>query len=144
MPGPKTIDDIREVNSDLKEVEREVRDFRNDVARATNDQNQKIHSVELEVRGASGKLDLIFLAQTDHETRIRSVERSVLKFAVWAALIGAALSILATQAARKFFDVNPPPRLVDQYLDDGRKKIRDMGQDNEAYLNRGRQNEGSK
>lgn len=136
MAGPSTIDDLREAKSDLKDVEREVRDFRNDVSRATNDQNQKIHAVELEVRGASGKLDLIFLAQTDHETRIRSIEKSVIKFAVWAGIIGAVLSIIATQIVRKVVDVQVSPSLAEKYLDDGRKKIRDMQEENEAWKHR--------
>lgn len=138
------MDDIKSVTGDLKDIEREVRDFRIDVGRATNDQNQKIHQVELEVNRASGKLDLIFLAQTDHETRIRSVERSVVKFAAWAAIIGAILSIAATQLFRKIMDDanKPPPRMVDQYLDEGRRRIEEMRRDNDAYLNRGKQHDG--
>lgn len=143
-PGPQTMDDIKSVTGDLKDIEREVRDFRIDVGRATNDQNQKIHQVELEVKGASGKLDLIFLAQTDHETRIRSVEKAVGKFTVWAAVLGAALSIAVTQIARKFFDdaTKRPPAMVDQYLEQGRRKIEEIRRDNEAYLNRGQQHDG--
>jgi hypothetical protein len=136
MPGPETIDStLREAKSDLKDVEREVRDFRNDVARATNDQNQKIHAVEIEVVGASGKLDLIFLAQTDHETRIRSVEKSVIKFAVYAILLGAALSIIATQLFRKFMDTPPPVKLTETYMntDDGRKRIQELEDSVRAY-----------
>lgn len=138
------MDEIKSVTGDLKDIEREVRDFRIDVGRATNDQNQKIHQVELEVNRASGKLDLIFLAQTDHETRIRSVERSVVKFAAWAAIIGAILSIAATQLFRKIMDDanKPPPRLVDQYMDEGRRRIEEMRRENEAYLNRGKQHDG--
>lgn len=141
---PRPLDDIQSVNADLKDVERDVRDFRHDFNRATSEQNQKIHQVELEVKGASGKLDLIFLAQTDHETRIRSVERAVIKFAAWAAIIGAVLSIAATQLFRKIMDDanKPVPRMADQYLDEGRRRIDEMRRANEAYLNRGKQHDG--
>lgn len=135
MPGPSTMDDIRDVERDVK-----------DMARAVNETNQRIHGVELEMKGASSKLDLIFLAQNDHETRLRYVERATIKFAVWAAIIGAALSIVATQFARKFFDEanKPPPTLTDRYLEDGRRRIQEIQRENEAYLNRGKQTEGGR
>lgn len=120
------MDEIASVNADMREI------------------RQQIHNVELEVRGASGKLDLIFLAQTDHETRIRTVERAVVKFMVYAAIAGACLSIIGSAIARKYFDdsTKPPPRLIDQYYDEGRRRSEEMRRDNEAYLNRGKQHDG--
>lgn len=143
MTGPRTLEDLEHVNSDIKDMEREVRDFRRDVQVATNDQNQKIHGVELEVRGASGKLDLIFLAQTDHETRIRSVERSTIKFAVYAAILGAALSIAATQVVKYVLEVKVAPTLAEKYLDDGRRKSQELRDQNQQWRDRAH-TEGSK
>jgi hypothetical protein len=139
MTGSRTLDDIETVNTDVREISRDVRDFRRDVQIATNDQNQKIHAVELEVKGASGKLDLIFLAQTDHETRIRSVERSTLKFAVYAAIIGAALSIAATQVFKYVLETKVAPSLAEKYLDDGRKKSQELREDNQQWRDRAHQ-----
>lgn len=106
---------------------------------------KQVHGVELEVGKASGKLDLIFLAQNDHETRIRSVERAVVKFMVYAAIAGAILSIVGSAIARRYFDesTKPPPALVDQYIEDGRRRVREMEKENAAYLNRGKQHDGN-
>lgn len=135
MPGPRTLDDMARNDETIR-----------DVAETTRETNRRMHDVELQVRGLEVEtrgqtrmLDGIEREIFDYDKRIRSLEGQVVKFTVISIIVGAALSIIATQIARKYFDdsTKPPEKLTEKYIRE--EKIRDLEREVEDFKRKNKQ-----
>lgn len=134
MPGPRTIDDMARNDANI----REVADTTREVSSRMRDVEINVRGVEVEMRGMGRTLENIETQVLDSDKRIRTIEGQVAKFTVYAAIAGAVLSILITQVVRYVTDIATKPKISEQYLEEGRRRVDEMKHDNELWKERGK------
>lgn len=134
MPGSRTLDDMARNDANI----REVADTTREVSTRMRDVEINVRGVEVEMKGMGRTLENIETQVLDSDKRIRTIEGQVAKFTVYAAIAGAVLSILITQVARYVADVVTKPKIADQYLDEGRRRVDEMKHDNDQWKDRGK------